>query len=110
MVVSACGGQKSGSADESTSPTPALSSETVDLPDWPACAEVWVADSDLARGYRGCVEAGTAVPAEKQTCSSGQVLVTHDDRFYAVLGGPVNETDGLAEDADYGRARAACLA
>lgn len=97
----------SAGPEESSTPT---EGETADLPDWPSCAEVWVDGADLAQGYKGCLDGGAAVKADRQACSSGQVLVTYDDRFYAVLGGPVNETDGLAQDSHFRSAKQSCLA
>lgn len=109
-LLSACGANEPDAGEEPSGSTGSAAPETADLPDWPACAEVWVAESELSPEYRGCLDDEVGVAAEKQRCSSGQVLVTYADRFYAVMGGPVNETEGLAEDSAYQRARDACVA
>ena len=111
LLLAACGDDEpttaSDPAGESSGPTGGAGE---DLPDWPSCEEVWVAEGTLPKGYKGCLDGGTAVKADKQACSSGQVLVVYDDRYYAVVGGPVNETDGLAEDSKYRSAKQSCLA
>ena len=112
MVLTLAGCGDEGSED----PTPARDSggsePVTDGPgaDWPVCDEVWAAGNDLPTRYRGCLEGSTPVKADKVMCSSGQTLVTYDGRFYAVTGGPVNETESLENDADYAAARQSCLA
>lgn len=113
-LLAACGDDEpttasdpSAGAEESSEPTEA---ETTEAPDWPSCADVWVDEATLPQGYKGCLDGDTAVKADRQGCSSGQVLVIYDDRFYAVLGGPVNETEGLAQDSHYRSAKQSCLA
>jgi hypothetical protein len=90
-------------ADES----PATSAPT-HATDLPFCSDIWVADAQLPSDYQGCEEDGQAVKPDRQSCSSGQKIVTYDDRFYAVMGGPVQETDGLASDPDFKRTMRVC--
>lgn len=122
-ALTACSGEKSSNtvADEDTTATasgsgagptstaPAPTSSSAAAP-WPSCAEVWVADAEFPQKYPGCVEGDDRVRAEKMYCSSGQVIVTYADRFYAVQGKHVNETAGLSGDASYSRAKKSCLA
>jgi hypothetical protein len=109
ISLAACGGSDPETAGDTASgattsdPAGAASGE-------PACADIWVDGQELPRRYAGCTEDGETVKADKTSCSSGQVLVTYGDRFYAVLGGPVNETDGLSDDKDYRQAERSCLA
>ena len=107
LLMSSCGEDSSSTADD---PSTASSSPTSDS-GWPACSDVWVDGGTIPKSYKGCVgDDGTEVKADKQTCSSGQVLVTYDDSFYGVVGGPVNQADSLKTDSGYKGARTACLA
>lgn len=92
LGVSACGddtgdggADSTGSASESPSASASTASAT------PDCAEVWTAGQTLPTSYKGCMSEGQMVAADRFECSSGQVLVTYGDRYYAVLGGPVND-------------------
>ncbi|MCW2815104.1 MAG: hypothetical protein JWN84_2559 [Nocardioides sp.] len=85
-------------SSEPTSPsTPAVPAGTR------ACAEVWVDEARIPRGYQGCLdEAGGFVKADRLGCSSGQALIRFADRFYGVAGGTVREgTSPLLDDPDY---------
>ncbi len=93
----------SGSASESTS-------ATAD-PTEPLCSDVWVDGARLARPYAGCFDGSAWVEADARNCSSGQILVTYSDRYYAAVGGPVNDTGGpLSDSTDYQTARTSCSA
>ena len=70
---------------------------TEPLPDWPACADVWVVDAKLPGDYQGCLEERTAVKAKNQYCEFGKKLVTYADQFWAVRGGKVNDAKGPLE-------------
>jgi hypothetical protein len=100
--------------DEPTAPTTptGTASATEDVSaDWPQCAEVWQDGGRLPRGYQGCREGDTAVPADARGCSFGRPLVTYAGRFYAVPSGVVHETSGpLAKDRGYRSAMASCTA
>jgi hypothetical protein len=117
LSLTACGGDSDSTAtdpDASDSSTatdtasPAEATETAEAsetpsettpptPDWPACGDVWVADAQLALGYKGCLEGDTAVKADNLSCSSGQRIVRYDDSFFAVAGGSIYETAGPLE-------------
>jgi hypothetical protein len=72
------------------------------MPDWPACADVWVADGKIPNGYKGCLDGDAAVEADNLTCSSGQRLVRYADRFYGVAGGKIYEgSTPLDKDKNY---------
>lgn len=111
MTLTACGGSDEGAAEDPATNTAADdSADAGSSAGEPACSDVWIDGEELPQGYSGCTDDGEMVKADKTNCSSGQVLVIYADRFYAVLGGPVNETDGLAQDEDYRQAELSCLA
>ncbi|MGL5808734.1 MAG: hypothetical protein ACRCYQ_02175 [Nocardioides sp.] len=83
--------------------------EDVDTGSWPSCERIWVAGNRLPQEYAGCLDDRTPIPADLVNCSQGGLLVTYDDRFYALTGGPVNQVSArLAEDRQFTNARAAC--
>ena len=84
-------------ATETPEPSETPSETTPPVPDWPACGDVWVADAQLALGYKGCLEGDEAVKADNLSCSSGQRIVRYDDSFFAVAGGTIYETSGPLE-------------
>jgi len=112
LLAGACGDDEPESAedpgtDTSTSP----SAEATGDATGPACDEIWVDGAQLPRNYRGCVAEGAEVKPEKTTCSSGQIFVTYDDRFWAVTGGTISEgTSPLVDDPDYAEDIGACTA
>lgn len=111
VALAACGGSEEGSAEDPAASTSAdASTDAGSSGGKPACSDVWIDGQELPQRYSGCTDDGEMVKADRTNCSSGQVLVVYADRFYAVLGGPVNETDGLAQDQDYRQAELSCLA
>ncbi|GAB6983938.1 hypothetical protein [Nocardioides pyridinolyticus] len=103
-----CGSSGSSTPDavgtDASSPPATSDSTPGSTPaDRPACETVWQVDETLPRTYRGCVDStGTLVPRDALGCSSGQRLVRHDDRFWAVLGGTIHEASStLADDPDF---------
>jgi len=128
VLLGGCGDDDGGSAatDPETSDTPSLetsapaepspsessitATETAEaLPDWPACADVWVVDAKLPGDYQGCLADGTAVKAKNQYCEFGKKLVTYADQFWAVRGGKVNDAGGPLKDSqDYRDDLASC--
>ncbi|WP_181312346.1 hypothetical protein [Nocardioides campestrisoli] len=101
------GSAAEGSPSVSVSPTP--SESVVADPDAPACDEVWVAGKRIPGGYDGCQGEDGFVPADTLSCSSGQVLVRYDDRFYGVRGGKAKVTEStLADDDRYRDSVARC--
>ena len=115
LLLAACGDEPGPAAADPVDPTPgasdtatpsepteATSEPEPELPDWPACGEVWAAGAQLPRAYQGCLEGETAVEADRLSCSSGQHLVRYADRFYAVPGGTIHRTSGpLEKDKGY---------
>lgn len=83
-----------------------------DAESWPACGKVWVDGKRLPEEYVACsTGAGKVVEAQPLMCETGQVLVTHSDRFYGVLGGKVIRTKApYTKDPRYQRAYRACTA
>jgi hypothetical protein len=85
-----------------TEPTAAATDSPPTTPAWPACADTWVADAKLPLSYKGCLEGDQAVEADNLSCSSGQRIVRHDDRYFAVAGGKIYEVPGpLDKDKQY---------
>lgn len=120
VLLSGCGDDDGGTATDPGSsdtpssetsapaePTPSESemtpTETTEpLPDWPACAEVWVKDAKLPGDYQGCLADGTPVKAKNRYCEFGKKLVTYADQYWAVRGGKINDAGGpLKDSADY---------
>jgi len=90
----------STSASPSASPAPAS---------WSGCATVWKGGARLPAAYPGCAESGTAVPAHRIDCSSGQVVVTYAEHFFAVPGGLIKHTSReLKNSPTYAAAIATC--
>lgn len=111
-----CGGSGSTAPDAAgtdASKTPdAPTTSASSAADGPACETVWQVDETLPRTYRGCVDStGALVPRDALGCSSGQRLVMHGDRFWAVLGGTIHEASPpLADDPDFRTAVRSCRA
>jgi hypothetical protein len=96
-------------AEPSPSASPIEPTEAAPLPDWPACADIWVEDARLPGDYQGCLEDETAVKAKNRYCEFGKKLVTHADRYWAVRGGKVNDAKGpLMDSKDYRDDLASC--
>jgi hypothetical protein len=97
--------------DPTGTPEP-TASESSAAADGPGCDTVWHEGATLPRDYRGCVDSGgTLVPRDPLACSSGQRLMRHDDRFWAVPGGTIHESStSLADDPDYRAAVRSCRA
>jgi hypothetical protein len=89
LVLTACGSEDEPEADPASEPT----SE--------ACKDVWVAGEDLPRDYKGCVLAGEYFRAEVLSCSSGQGIVRHERRFWAVRGGRISQARNIIKDKAY---------
>lgn len=109
VLLGACGDDSGSAAVDPTDvtstpsePTEETSEAEPELPDWPACADVWAADAKLPAGYGGCLEGDQAVKADNLSCESGQRIVRYADRFYSVPGGRIHQTDGpLEKDKGY---------
>lgn len=102
--ATACGEE----AGDSTSTASPSASATVDLPDWPACADVWVVGQDLPDRYRGCLDGDTPVKPKRYECSFGLPILVYGDQFYAVTGGPINQVDSLKTSQQFRRALSTC--
>lgn len=65
----------------------------------------------MPRAYNGCLEGSRYVPKDAMGCSSGQRMITYDDRFYGVPGGTVQRArPTLAKDPAFRKDLAACTA
>ncbi len=101
----------SAAASSPTASTAAAASPAASAAAPQPCSEVWAADRTLPKTYTGCLDGGDLVPADAFECSSGQVLVTYLDRYYAVLGGPVNDVGApLDASRQYQSAWRSCTA
>jgi hypothetical protein len=117
LVLAACGDDTSdpdATEDPSASGSPSASASatpggaTPD-PDAPACDEVWVEGARIPRGYAGCNADEGYVEADRLSCSSGQVLVRHEDLYFGVVGGKVRVAKStLDDDAGYRASVAKC--
>jgi len=99
LILTGCGDRTAGTTAPGTAvsvqPSPVATSTTAaPVPSYPSCATVWRAGKRLPAGYRACRSAGSVVRDQRRGCSSGQVLVVHDARWYAVSRGPVNHVTG----------------
>lgn len=73
----------------------------------PACAELWTDGGILPEDYQGCTDEKDEVTAPVTfTCEDGDVLVTHDDRFFAAPGSEI--TEAAVDSLEYERAFTAC--
>lgn len=99
-----CGDSPAPVAGDAVAPTIAASTG----PAARACADVWAAGNTLPGRYAGCLLDGHLVSADHQSCSSGQVLVTYDNAFYAVTGGPVQHVKDLSHSPVYKKIIRAC--
>lgn len=126
LTVAGCGTEGSGggtSAEGSTAPSDGASpsaspspssnesgSPQGSAPALPDCSDVWKGDKLLPRGYQGCTEKSGEVAAGKpRGCSSGQSLVTYGGRYYAVLGGPINDVGSLDKSAKWKKISRSCV-
>lgn len=109
-VLAGCGSDDSGGvAQDPTGSTSASGSATASGVTLPACGDIWKKGSTIPSGYKGCVDNGTTVKADRTPCASGQVLVTYAGKYYGAAGGPVNyEPSGLKKSAKYRSASRAC--
>jgi len=102
--VAGCGNDSGGTsaADDVASPVATVAASA--LP----CRTVWTADHKLPDNYTGCLLDGHMIEADRHSCSSGQVLVTYRNAFYAVTGGPVQHVPNLSHSAVYKKMIRAC--
>jgi len=110
--LAGCGEEDAAPAAEptaaaSTSTSPSASTKAAPEPE--DCQDVW-GGRKLPRSYPGCLRNGELVKAAKLFCSSGQVIVTFDDRYYAVPGGPVNDVGTLKKSKQFQQASRSCSA
>lgn len=120
VLLAGCGqdgaDQDEAASDPAAGSTPsepddgATSAPSAD-PDAPDCAEVWVTGGPIPRSYAGCNDGESFVERQALGCSSGQRLVTFDDRWYGVVGGLVREgTTPLDQDREYRASVDSCRA
>jgi hypothetical protein len=112
--LSACGSDDGSTTAQDTTP-PAESGSTDDASEdpgssLPECSDVWVAGVRLPTGYKGCAEDGEPVKSDRIRCSFGLMIITYDDRFYAVPGDRINESESLENDRDFARTVSSCQA
>lgn len=113
VLLAGCGNGSDDVAKDpvasASSTSPAASPSSSAPADLPACGSIWKAGSTIPHGYQGCLQGGKVVKAQKQPCESGQVIVTFEDKFYGVKGGPVNPVpSGLAKSPKYQAAKRSC--
>lgn len=106
-ALAACG---SDDADEKGNDS-SSSSQTDEGSGYPACDDVWVVGEPLPEGYEGCDDGGTIIAAVSTDCQDGMQMISHDDTYWAVSGGPIKEktVDEIAADEGYKAAYDECL-
>lgn len=114
-ALGACGGDDEEAADPAASTPPSSPAPSSSAPEVPAgtpdCGQVWSAGATIPRSYAGCAQDGALVEDDSLGCSSGQRLITFDDRFYGVAGGEVRVSEqSLEDDRDYVAAVRSCRA
>lgn len=119
-LLGGCGSDGDTAADDTSSESPSGSpsvaeSESTDASEsatgggFPDCGEVWRVGRTLPEDYLGCVEGTTPFDLDGIECESGQFIVKHDDRFWAVAGGRIAKADStLLKDPDYKDDLATC--
>lgn len=118
VLLGGCGSDSDTAADDTATPrssdsTPEdpASSTSADViaGGFPECAEVWQEGRTLPEDYLGCMEGETPFDLDGIECESGQFIVKHDDRFWAVAGGRIARAKGrLLQDPDYKDDLATC--
>ncbi len=100
LALTGCAG-----GDEPEQPKASGAVETL-----PSCSEVWRTGETLPEDYDGCVIEGNEIKVFSPTeCPSGKQHATYEDRWYAVLGEEIQESDGsIFSDKDYMRFRETC--
>ena len=116
VVLAGCGSETDNAADDASSgtsssstppSTPASATDTTAASPTAkaapagtrACAEVWRAGARLPKAYSGCESGGLLGEPDGLGCSSGQMLLRHDDRFWAVRGGEIARSEGPLLDS-----------
>ena len=118
VTLAGCGGDD-GDTVSDPGDDPAAASETAtatespsekpEKPKGPQCTDVWVEAAKLPGAYQDCYDGDRRVKADGRYCEFGKTLVTYDNRFWAVPGGPIHEVPGkLLDDAHYRDALAKC--
>ncbi len=118
-LLGGCGSDGDAAADDTASESPSApsgtTSEATDPSEsatgggFPDCAKVWRAGRTLPEDYLGCVEGTTPFDLDGIECESGQFIVKHDERFWAVAGGRIAKADStLLKDPDYTDDLATC--
>lgn len=119
VLLSGCGSDSDTAADDTadpsssgSTPTDAATTEQVDDASgggFPDCGEVWKVGRTLPEDYLGCMDGTTPFDLDGIECESGQFIVKHDDRFWAVAGGRIARAEPtLLEDPDYKADLATC--
>jgi Putative peptidoglycan binding domain len=83
----------------------------VDLSGVPECADIWVDGKTLPADYEGCVGAsGNLVLSAMLACVDGSQFTTHEDLFFARVGGTITAGPGRSPEtaAAYSKALSDC--
>jgi hypothetical protein len=112
LLLTGCGSDSDGAADDTGSPTgsasstpasatPSPTATTTPAPaGTPKCGNVWKEGAKLPRAYGGCAADGLLVAPDTLGCSSGQALVLFDNRFWGVRGGTISGGDTALQDSE----------
>jgi hypothetical protein len=107
LAVTGCGDDGGDGGDGGDPGTPQASGLVESLP---SCSDVWQTGETLPEDYDGCVIEGNEVKVFSPTeCPSGTQHATYEDRWYAVLGGEIQESKAsIYSDKGYARFRETC--
>jgi hypothetical protein len=114
LLLAGCGDRSAATTAPATAvsdrPAPAATSTTAaPVPSYPSCATVWRTGQRLPAGYRACRSGAAVVRDQSRHCSSGQLLVVHHTRWYAVANGPVNHLAGSDPERQLRKVVRACV-
>jgi hypothetical protein len=110
LALVGCGDEGSPTAANTSTQTPVDSpsatdkptdSQTKATPDWPACGSVWKGGATLKRSYKGCLDDGEPVKADRILCSFGTPIVTYAHRYYAQPGHQIHDVGSLKKSSEF---------
>jgi len=109
LALAGCGSESGDSASAPTvatqsaeSPTDQpTSAPTKATPDWPSCGSVWKGGATLKRSYKGCLDDGEPVKADRILCSFGTPIITYAHRYYAQPGHQIHDEGSLKKSAEF---------
>lgn len=115
LSLTACGSSDSSKGDDTPKADPTATASSTDLStipvkQLPTCTEIWIAKAILPADYAGCNDSGNREFEQATTCKDGSRLVVSDERFYAITGQKIVETDvaPLEDTEEFGAIYSEC--